>query len=282
MISDYLELGKARLNFLVLVSTFVGFYAGSPDVIDKWLLFHTLVATSLVALGSGALNQLIEMKIDATMNRTKDRPLPAGRLTQRQALFFGCVTSLTGLAYLLISVNILTCAIAAITLISYLLVYTPLKRITWYNTLVGAVPGAFPPLLGWTAATDHLALGGLSLFAILFFWQIPHFFAIAWVYREDYRLAGFHMLPVIDPDGKRTAFQAIIHTFLLLAASVLPSWLGITGKVYLVGAIILGLAFLVLAFRFLGDKSNRTARILFFGSVFYLPLLLALIVFDKK
>ena len=213
------DLVKARLTFLVLLTTLVGFYLGWRGAMDYWAMFHALAGTSLLACGASALNQLWEREHDARMLRTADRPLPSGRMQPETVLVFGGVCSIGGLVYLAFAVNLLTSLLGAATLASYVFVYTPLKRITWLNTAVGAVPGALPPLMGWSAARGELSGEGWSLFAILFFWQIPHFLAIAWLYREEYEKAGFVMLPSLDPDGSRTARQAVSHTLGLLIVS---------------------------------------------------------------
>ena len=276
-----LELIKARLTSLVLLTTLVGFYLGSRGTPDYALMFHALVATGLVASGAAALNQLLEREHDAKMARTSGRPLPSGRIQPETVLVFGTVCALGGLLYLALAVNFLTAALGAFTLTIYLVVYTPLKRITSLNTVVGAVPGALPPLMGWTASHGEVTVEGWSLFAILFVWQIPHFLAIAWLYREDYAKAGYAMLPVLDRTGERTRQHVLISTAGLLPASLGPFVLSLTGQVYLAGVVILNLAFIVLAIRF-GRKLNQSAaRELFFASIIFLPALLTLMVLDK-
>ncbi len=275
------DLIKARLTFLVLLTTLVGFYIGTRGAMDWALMIHALAGTTLLACGASALNQLWEREHDAKMRRTESRPLPSKRLTPPTVLIFGGVCSVVGLAYLALAVNLLTALVGAVTLASYLFLYTPLKRVTWLNTAVGAVPGALPPLMGWTAATGELAPGGWALFAILFFWQIPHFFAIAWLYREEYEKAGFIMLPSVDADGSRTGRQAVSHSLGLLTVSLLPFAQQLAGKVYLVGALVLGLVFLGFAILFCVQLTRARARQLFFASILYLPLLLVLMVVDK-
>src|SRR3954452_13750208 len=243
-ISIYSDLFKARLTFLVLLTTLVGFYIGFRGPVDYLLMFHTLLGTALMASGASALNQLFERKHDAKMRRTQNRPLPSGRLQPQTVLVVGAGLGILGLVYLALAVNVTTSALGAFSLLSYLFLYTPLKRLTWLNTAVGAVPGALPPLMGWTAARGQLSGEGWALFAILAFWQLPHFFAIAWMYREEYEKAGFKMLPVIDPEGHRTGRQAVAHTLGLLPLSLCPFLFHITGQVYLCGALVLGLAFL--------------------------------------
>ena len=275
------DLVKARLTFMVLLTTLVGLYLGTRGVMDGMLMLHTLLGTALVACGAAALNQLWEREHDAKMPRTEDRPLPSGRLTPETVLIFGGACSALGLVYLAFAVNLLTSLLGAITLASYLFVYTPLKRVTWLNTAIGAIPGALPPLMGWTAARNELSGEGWSLFAILFFWQIPHFFAIAWLYREQYEKAGFVMLPSVDDDGSRTGHQAVSHTLGLLFVSLLPFLFRLAGLVYFCGALALGLAFVFFAVQFSRHLTMARARQLFLYSILYLPLLLGLMVMDK-
>jgi protoheme IX farnesyltransferase len=280
-VSVYSELFKARLTFLVLLTTLVGFYLGFRGPVDYLLMVHTLLGTALVASGASALNQLWERTYDAKMRRTQSRPLPSGRLQPHTVLLIGIISSALGLIYLAAMVNGLTAAIGAVTLVSYLFIYTPLKRITWLNTAVGAIPGALPPLMGWTAARGQLSREGWALFAILAFWQLPHFLAIAWIYRDEYASAGFKMLPVLDPQGHRTGRQAVSHTLGLLPVSLCPFLFHLTGLVYLAGALALGLLFLWFAIQFSRDLTINRARQLFYASILYLPLLLAVMVLDK-
>ena len=275
------DLVKARLTTLVLLTTAVGFYIGETGTINWFLFFNTLAATGLVAMGASALNQLLEREYDAKMRRTQDRPLPSGRLQPTTVAIFGGVSSVAGLIYLALAVNLLTSVLGAVTLVSYLFIYTPLKRVTWLNTAIGAIPGALPPLMGWTAARGELSGEGWALFAILAFWQLPHFFAIAWMYRDEYAKAGFVMLPNVDADGKRTGQQTVSHTFALLIASLCPFVFKMSGMIYLVGAIILGAGFLFCAIQFSRQLTLARARQLFLASIIYLPLLLALMVWDK-
>jgi heme o synthase len=280
-VAIFCELVKTRLTFLVLLTTLVGFYVGSVGAIDIAVMFYTILGTGLLACGAAALNQLLERQYDAKMRRTEDRPLPSGRLQPEVALIFGGVCSIAGLVLLASMVNLLTSFLGAVTLISYLFIYTPLKRVTWLNTAVGAIPGALPPLMGWTAARGELGGAGWSLFAILFFWQIPHFLAIAWLYRDEYAKAGFVMLPVIDRDGFRTGRQAVSHTLGLVLASVMPAFFGLAGTIYFAGALLLGMIFLGFAVVFAHALTIERARQLFFVSITYLPLLLGLMVLDK-
>jgi protoheme IX farnesyltransferase len=278
--STFSDLVKARLTFLVLLTTLVGFYMGSGASVDFPLLSATLLGTTLLACGAAALNQLLEQEFDAKMRRTETRPLPAGKLQPDTVLLIGALLSIAGLVTLAFAVNLLTSFLGALTLVSYLFVYTPLKRKTWLNTAIGGIPGALPPLMGWTAARNHLDPGGWALFAILFFWQMPHFFAIAWIYRAEYARAGFVMLPTVDPDGFRTGRQAVSHAFGLLFMSLLPVALGLAGYLYFATSIVLGAIFLVCALQFARDLTAR-ARRLFFASILYLPLLLILMVLDR-
>jgi heme o synthase len=277
----YADLFKARLTSLVLLTTLVGFYVGYRGPVDFGLMFHLLLGTALLASGAAALNQLMEREYDAKMRRTQDRPLPSGRLQPQTVLMVGCASALVGLLYLAQAVNLTTCLVGATSLVCYLFVYTPLKRVTWLNTLAGAVPGALPPLMGWTAARGELSSEGLALFAIQAFWQLPHFMAIAWMYRDEYARAGFKMLPGIDPEGRRTSHQAVSYTVALLVVSLCPYLFNLTGAIYLVGALILGLAFVWFAFRFSRDRTVARARQLFYFSLAYLPLLLAVMVLNK-
>ena len=275
------DLIKARLTTLVLLTTSVGFYIGEIGSTNFILFFNTLAATGLVAAGASALNQLLEREYDAKMRRTQDRPLPSGRLQPTTVAIFGGVSSVVGLVYLALAVNLLTSVLGSVTLVSYLFIYTPLKRVTCLNTAIGAIPGALPPLMGWTAARNELGGEGWALFAILAFWQMPHFFAIAWLYRDEYAKAGFVMLPNVDSEGRRTGQQTVSHTFALLIASLCPFVFKMAGSVYLVGAIILGAGFLFCAFQFSRHLTLARARQLFLASIIYLPLLLALMVWDK-
>lgn len=277
----FCDLTKARLTTLVLITTLVGFYCGSGEVVDYWRMLHALVGTALVACGASALNQLLERDCDAKMRRTENRPLPSGRMTPDQVLTLGVLLSVIGLLQLAFAVNVLTSFLGAITLASYVFIYTPLKRITTLNTAVGAVPGALPPLMGWTAATGEISAAGWSLFAILFIWQLPHFMAIAWLYREDYARGGFRMLPIIDPDGSKTAAQAVCHSIGMIPVSLFPALLGVAGVVYFFGALAMGLAFLFFAIQFSRQLTAERARQLFIASIVYLPLLLGLLVIDK-
>jgi protoheme IX farnesyltransferase len=277
----FADLVKARLTMLVLLTTFVGFYVGERGAVNFLQMFHALFGTALVASGAAALNQLLERDYDAKMRRTAGRPLPSGRLQPTTVMLFGGICSVIGLVYLALLVNLLTSVVGAVTSISYLFIYTPLKRVTWTNTLVGAIPGALPPLMGWTAARNELGGEGWALFAILAFWQLPHFFAIAWMYRDDYAKAGFIMLPNVDADGSRTGQQAVVNTVALFAASLCPFFFKMAGITYLVAAILLGAGFLFYAVQFSRQLTIVRARQLFLASIIYLPLLLTALVWDK-
>lgn len=275
------DLVKIRLTTLVLMTTAVGFYVGSQSGLNLPLMIHALAGTGLLACGAAALNQLLEREHDARMRRTMTRPLPSGRMTPEVVLLFGGACSVAGILYLAFAVNLVTSVVGAVSLVSYLFIYTPLKRITWMNTLVGAVPGGLPPLMGWTAARGELAVEGWVLFAILAFWQIPHFMAIAWLYREEYEKAGFVMLPAVDADGSRTGSQAVSHAAALLVVSILPYVLGLAGAFYLGGALMLGVVFLACAVVFQRRLTSISARRLFLASIVYLPLNLILLVVDR-
>jgi protoheme IX farnesyltransferase len=279
--SVYADLFKARLTFLVLLTTMVGFYVGFRGSVDYLLMLHTVLGTALVASGASALNQYLERDYDGRMRRTQNRPLPSGRLQPQTVLIVGAVAAAAGLIYLVLVVNPLTGFIGACSFASYVFVYTPLKRVTWLNTAVGAIPGALPPLMGWTAARGELTREGWALFAILAFWQLPHFLAIAWMYREDYARAGFKMLPLIDPAGHLTGRQAVSHTLGLLPVSLCPFLFHLAGPLYLAGALVSGLIFLWYAIQFSRHLTVARARQLFFVSILYLPALLAMMVFDK-
>jgi len=276
------ELIKARLTLLVVLTTWVGYYLGSGSFLDVVRMIHTVGGTGMLAAGAAILNQVLERDFDGQMRRTAGRPLPAGQITSGVALLMGVSASLGGMAWLLLGVNPLAACLGAVTLSTYVFLYTPLKRVTTLNTIVGAIPGALPPLLGWCAATGGWGAGGWALFSILFFWQLPHFMAISWIYRRDYAHAGFRMLSGVDTDGRQTGASAVRNTLALLVVSLFPFALKMNGAFYLAGAILLGLGFLVCAVRFALRRTDLQARQLFFASIIYLPLLLALMVADKR
>ena len=279
--ADYVTLAKPRLNLLVLVTTAAGLYLASPDGVALPLLLHTLIGTALVAGGAAALNQVLERDTDALMRRTQTRPIASGRLRTSDGLWFGIGLSAAGLGELAAGVNLISAGMAALTLGSYVLLYTPLKRRTSLATLVGAVPGALPPVIGWVAATGSLTLPALILFGIAFFWQMPHFLAIAWLYRDEYEAAGIPLLPVLEPDGRRTGRQALLYGTALWPVSLMPPLVGLADGFYLVVATVLGLTLIALSVHFARGRSILSARRLFVFSITYLPLLWTALVADR-
>jgi len=279
-VKDYLELTKPRITWLIVMSTAVGYYFGHSGRWSLWLVLHSLLGTALIASGTAALNQWYERDADRHMRRTQARPLPAGRLQPYQALLFGTALALVGGLELGLFVNWLTAALGVATLASYLFVYTPLKQKTWWSTTVGAIPGAMPPLIGYAAAANGLRAEAYVLGAILFLWQFPHFYAIAWMYREDYSRAGIRMLPVVEPDGESTSRQILLYSVLLIPISLLPKWMGMTGSIYLIGALTLGLFFLYSGIRVSMERTKVRARGVLLASVVYLPILYVLMVLD--
>lgn len=262
------------------MSTAVGYYFGHIGDWSLWAIINALIGTALLASGTAALNQWYERDADREMRRTQNRPLPAGRLKPRNALLFGIALAIAGGLELGFGVNWLCSALGIATLMMYLFFYTPLKQKTWWSTTVGAFPGAMPPLIGYAAAANRLTPEAFVLGAILFLWQFPHFYAIAWMYREDYSRAGIRMLPVVEPDGESTARQILLFSCLLIPISLLPKWMGMTGTIYMVGAIALGLLFLYAGIRVSMDRTKLRARRVLLASVVYLPALYALMVFD--
>lgn len=280
--ADFVTLTKPRVNLLVLVTTIIGFHLGNgAGRADYALLFNTVVGTFLVASGAAAFNQVLERDVDAKMRRTMSRPLPDGRLTAREALWFAAALSATGVLQIGLGGNWLAAGIAAATLGSYALVYTPLKRVTSLATVIGAVPGALPPMIGWAASRGSVSLEAWVLFAIVFFWQMPHVLAISWIYREDYARGGIRVLPVEDPDGRSTAFQMVNYAAALIPVSLLPAIVGLAGRAYFAGAIVLGIGMLALAIRFAQDRTPLRARRVFLGSLAYLPLLWVLMLANR-
>jgi protoheme IX farnesyltransferase len=275
-VADFVALTKPRLNFLVIATTLAGYYLGA-DRFDPALLFHTIVGTALVAGGAAAFNEIFERDTDALMRRTRLRPLPDGRVRTSTAAWFAVAISGAGLAELWFGANALAAAIAFATLASYALVYTPLKRRTPLSTLVGGIPGGLPPMIGWAAAAGALSLGAWVLFAIVFLWQMPHFLSIAWLCREDYERAGLPMLPVVEPDGRSTSQQVVLYATVLVPVSLVPTLIGLAGRVYFAGAAALGIGFLALAVQFARRRNRESARRLFLGSISYLPLLWGLL-----
>jgi heme o synthase len=280
-VTDYIALTKPRLNVLVVATSAAGYYLGAAGPLNLPLMAAAVAGTAFVAGGAAALNQFYERDADALMRRTRLRPLPDGRIAPSDARLFGLALSAAGVVLLAALAGWLAALLALGTLTIYVLVYTPLKRRSPIATLVGAVPGALPPLIGWAASRGEISLGGLALFLIVFLWQIPHFMAIAWMYRDDYRLAGFPMLPVIDPDGRRTGRQAIVYAAALLPAGVLPTLAGVSGNASAVIATALGAGLLAAALRFAATRTDLAARRLFFGSLLYLPLIWVAMIADK-
>ena len=280
--ADLVELIRPRMNCLVLGTTMVGCCLAAGQGADWLRLPPTLLGTALCAAAASILNQLLERRYDALMPRTAHRPLPTGRVSPRLALILGLIAGLCGGACLWLLVNTLTAILGIVTLASYVLIYTPLKRRTTLNTLIGAIPGAIPPVMGWTAISGSLAPGAAALFAILLVWQIPHFMAIAILYREDYRKGGFKMLPVVDPSLAMTSRQILIYALALLPVSMAPVLLGIAGKTYLICALALGLIFLAFAANCGATRTRRAARWLFFASILYLPILLTILMLNRS
>ncbi len=277
---NYIELTKPRITWLIVMSTAIGYYFGHSGPWSFWQIVHTLIGTALIASGTAALNQWYERAADGQMRRTQMRPLPAGRLRPSSALWFGIGLALAGGLELGFGTNWLTAGLGITTLAIYLCVYTPLKQKTWWSTTIGAFPGAMPPLIGFAAAADKLTAEAWVLGAILFLWQFPHFYAIAWMYRDDYQRAGIQMLPVVEPDGESTARQILLYSVVLIPISLLPKWLGMTGNVYLIGALALGFWFLYSGVQVSLDRTKLRARRVLLTSVVYLPVLYALMVLD--
>lgn len=287
---DYIELTKPRITWLILMSTGIGYFYGLPAAANWWeflksipllSLMHTVIGTGLIASGTAALNQWYEREADRKMRRTAKRPLPAGKMSARNALAFGIALSVAGFVELWLGVNLLSATVGAFTLCSYLFLYTPLKQRTWWSTTVGAFPGAMPPVIGYAAAAGVLTLESLVLFAILFLWQFPHFYSIAWMYKEDYARAGIQMLPVVEPDGRSTARQIVLYGIALIPVSLAPSLLGMTGRLYFAGALLLGLWFLYSGVRVAADRTALRARAVLIVSVLYLPLIYGLMLLDR-
>jgi protoheme IX farnesyltransferase len=279
-VSAYFELTKPRIAFMLVLTAAAGFYLGSDKGFD-WILFlNSMLGITLLAFGVATLNQFIERNIDALMERTARRPLPSGKLNGAEALIFGILLCLGAEIYLVFLVNMLTAILGLIVIVGYVLLYTPLKTRTSASTAIGALPGAMPPLMGWTSAAGEITLGAWILFAMLFLWQFPHFLAIAWMYKEQYKKAGILMLPVVEPEGRITARQIVLFTVLLLPVSLAPYFIGLAGLTYLIGAIILGAWFLFSSIQAARAKSIPQARKLLLVSVLYLPLIFALMVFN--
>ena len=280
-VSAYVELTKPRITFLIVLTAAAGFAMASVGRIDYMAMLSAMFGVGLLSSGIATLNQYAERDLDGFMRRTATRPLPAGKLMPWEALAFGAGITIAAEIYLLVFVNPLSALLGLTVIAGYLFAYTPLKTRTSLSTMVGAFPGAVPPLIGWTAARDSISIEGWVLFAILFLWQFPHFLAIAWMYREDYSRAGILMLPVVEPDGRVTAQQIVVYTLMLLPVSVLPTILGMSGRIYLAGAVLLGLLFLYSSLRAAFSMSRQQARRLLLASVLYLPLLFILMVLNR-
>jgi protoheme IX farnesyltransferase len=281
IVGDLMTLTKARLSLLVIITTFVGFCAASGPRLDWLLLVNAVFGTTLAAFSAAVLNQYLEANVDRLMERTRHRPLPAGRMKRSTALLLGCTLGVTGVAWLWATTNPLSASLAAATIFTYIALYTPLKRRTALCTIVGAVAGAIPPVIGWTAVRPSFELGAWILFGILFTWQMPHFLAIAWMYRDEYAQAGFVMLRHDDVSGCATAMQSLLYTVGLTAISLVPFFVGMNSALYLTGALLLDGAMLYFAWQFLLQRNRPAARRLFFASIFFLPILLGLMIFTK-
>ena len=280
-LADYLQLTRPRLSAMALLTVAIGAALASGGAPDWRVLTHTLIGAALVAAGASVLNQLLECESDGLMYRTRARPLPSGRVRPGDALVFGLASAVGGVVYLALTLpSPLAAALAALTLLSYVVVYTPLKRMTALNTLVGAIPGALPPVIGWAAVRGSLGAGAGVLFVLLFLWQMPHFLAIAWIHRADYERAGLQMLPAIDPEGGMISRLMVCYCLALLAASLAPLVLAGGGPVYLAGALLLGIGFLACAIGFARYRSIARARIVLRASLIYLPALLMLLLWD--
>jgi heme o synthase len=281
LVADFWELTKPRITAMVVVMAAAGFLLASRGAPPLMLLVATLLGTGTLAAGAGALNQLVERDVDARMRRTANRPLPAGRLDPEAALAFGVALVVGGVGVLALAVNLLTALLGTLTVAGYLFVYTPLKRRTALATVVGAIPGAMPPMMGWAALRNDLGPGAWALFGLLFFWQLPHFLSISWMYRDDYARGGFPLLAVLDPDGRRTARHMVAWCAALLPVSLAPTLLGLAGGVYLAGALLLGLGYLAACFAFARRRDGAAARRLLLTSVLYLPAILASLMLDR-
>jgi protoheme IX farnesyltransferase len=278
----YIELTKPRITWLILMSTAMGYFFGLQGGWN-WLIFlHTMLGTGLMASGTAALNQWYEREADARMRRTKHRPLPSCRLSPSRALAWGLLLSAAGFVELALGANLLTAGLGLFTLTTYLLVYTPMKQRSPHSTTVGAIPGAMPPLIGYAASSGVLTAEAWVLYAILFIWQFPHFYSIAWMYRDDYARAGIRMLPVVEPDGESTARQILYTSALLIPVSMAPTFFSMTGKLYLAGALLLGLYFLYSGIRVAKDRTILRARNVLLASVVYLPLLYGMMLLDRR
>lgn len=282
LVRDYVELTKPRIVVMVVLTAVAGLYLGTQGPMDLGLLLHTMVGTGLVVASANTLNQLLERDVDAKMRRTMNRPLPAGRMDGQEVLLSGIGMVVLGFLDLVVAVNAVTALLAFAAWIIYLFFYTPLKRRSSVSTLVGAISGAIPPVIGWAAVRGQLTIEALPLFLVLFFWQLPHFLAIAWMYREDYARGGFPMLPVIDPDGSRTGRQIVKYGLALVPISLLPTVIGISGGFYFIGALVLSVVFLGYGVRTALRPSTARAKQLLLASLVYLPVLMGLMMIDKR
>jgi protoheme IX farnesyltransferase len=278
---DFVALAKPRLNLLVVASTLVGYAMAPGEPLGVLSVIGLLLGTGFVAGGASAFNQVLERDLDALMRRTRNRPLPAQRLQPIEGILFASAITLAGLLMIVAASNMLAAWVALATLVIYVAVYTPLKRKSSFGTVIGAIPGALPPIIGWAAVEGSLSVQAWSLFGIMFLWQLPHFLAIAWMYRDDYARAGYPMLPVIEPDGRSTGRQALVYAAALVPLSLAPALMHMTGAVYFAGALALSIAFLWLTLGFARSRSVRDARRVFFGSITYLPLLWILMIANK-
>lgn len=279
--SSYIDLMKPNILIMVLITTILGYYLGSDGKIVWNHIIWMLIGTSLSAGGAGVLNQYLEREQDKIMDRTCKRPIPSGIISPQNALIFGIITVISGTIILVVKTNILTGFLSLLTAFMYVLIYTPMKKITWLNTSLGSIPGALPPIGGWTAASNSIDSGAWVLFAILYLWQHPHFFAIAWMCKEDYRKAGFKMLPVIEPNGRRTIRQIFWHLSLLFPISLLPFLIGMNGIIYLIGTLIITLYYFLSALPMIYNKSYKNASRILRASVLYLPAMMIIIIIDK-
>ncbi|HSG40728.1 MAG TPA: heme o synthase [Thermoanaerobaculia bacterium] len=280
-LADFWEMTKPGITLMVVLTAGLGFLLAERSGFSFLLLVHTLLGTGLISAGASVLNHVLERDTDALMQRTANRPLPMGRTDPDMALLFGVVLGVCGILELALAVNLLTAFLGVVALAGYVFVYTPLKRRSSLATIIGAVPGAIPPMMGWSAVRNDLDLAAWVLFGILFFWQMPHFLAIAWLFREDYAKGGFPMLPVLDPEGTRTGRQAVLYGAALVPLSLMPSLLGLMGTIYFVGALAFGLVYLWFAFGFARTRSNPGARRLMLASLLYFPALLLIMLLDR-
>ena len=280
-VTDFLALTKPRLNTLVVFTTGIGYCLGSTGSFNLLTFLHTVIGSTLVAGGAAAYNQIAERDIDKIMERTRQRPIPAGRVQPWEAFVMASLVTAFGLVELRVGVNLLSTAVAATTLVSYVAIYTPLKRRTAWSTVIGAIPGALPPVIGWAAARGSLGIEAFVLFSMMFFWQLPHFHALSWMYREDFRRAKLPLMAVVDQDGRRNAKYVLLFAGTLVPVSLAPTVVGLTGRFYAGAAFGFGTAFVVLAWRFFEEPSDIRARSLFVGSLVYLPLIWGLLVINS-